>query len=860
MSNQPRFCNVNVQYLSEVQSEILDSHVNIIQSPCGTGKTNLIKNVLEEKIISNPEIRILVITFRRSLASKLSKDFGFESYLNLGHKRKIDFDIEHPRLVISIESLRKILRESSTGQAMPLPRIFILDEYKSVIEHLVNTTTLSGESRKLFIELFHSVCTQDTLTVLLADAYLTVERDLPLLTSLVDGKCEKLNWIVNAYKNPIKRKIYIYNKPKLWFKDVFKHLLENQEKNYYVFSSSKKALDAMEQKYRSIIYPEQSTNDEKNEESESWCTMDIVEDKRVLLSRDSTDSEKKQYSQSPDRTWSENRIVWVTPTISTGISFDKEHFSKAFGWGDGPVSPLGFLQQLMRSRKLLENEVLIYIPKAPKKSLVKDYDLVKEKILNDDLFILSHLEELEQWTKAKFAQMIESNSYFVQENFFNVSFDKKSLLNKIVLENFRTRFLKTFEFENELIRLAKIDNYEFHKRDVSEKTSDENPDREVTVRIHKDSVKLNTDFYKIPFWNGVLSDELVLEGGKSKTTFGFIKNWNLLGYRGEIHHFKRDIENPAKSLRFNRKRLGIFMTEFGDEEKQLRFHKLFTRRIEGLFEEDIKEMNFNSLQFDASFYHICALYFQAYGVASVITHKITNFFGSSDVGVYKIVAPNSLDELSCGFFDIVNESRLNHETRYQKLREETIIHWTSIFTHLEIKGFSDMVVHADIVNHEHINNKSIRCFRKIMRSMLNYFGLKRDHKSCFSERPNAYHSNNVKDRVILYRYEVGNLRDRLMISVLRLSKKFEGGRRHRYYPVADPFRLLEDSVEAEIDPFFSYLYNCPTDASQEEKQKWIFEFQESVRAWKPTTLDNVRDRFVHFQFRETDIVSSSIVL
>lgn len=835
--HQTRF--VNVPYISDLDNPIYRNSVNVLQSPCGTGKTQLIKKYVGERIAEDATCRILVLTFRRSLASKLSKDLSFESYLKHQNKRKLNFDTEFPRLVISIESLRKIMIDDGESQRFPIPDVFILDEYKSVLEHITNTATLCPNSRKLFIDIFSGCLRSETTTSILADAYVTIKRDLTALKFIVQNDY-KINWIKNTFRKPPK-KVVIYNKAALFFTDLYAEL-EDLSKAFYICSASKTALEAIEQKYRKLVYPDRVAQNLGELDVDSWGTMDTEGDRRSLISSSSSDSQKDEYSRSPDRKWAENRIMLVTPTIAAGISCDiKDHFNKAFCYTDGPVSPLCILQMIMRVRHLKDNEIWLFIKEAP---TCQPNAITRNRILTEPDFILDNIQKMEQWTKAKFNLLMQNVDEVIRDgHYFVIQADRKSLLNRLIVENYKVRYLQNFEFERELKRLAKIDNYEFITKSTGRI---DYMLGKFPRELKENSKRLNIDFWRNHEWNGVLSDDMLMDGGPAKQAFSFMDFWNVFGFAGKITHFLRNNEDD-RSVTFRKSALGKFITDYNDGDSQIRFHRLFTLNISRIFESDMEEYQYSITSFNGAFFEASSRLLSSFGVANAIAHRIPTILGLCDTDLVKVIP---LEEHQLGKLALYNEELLNTDGIWNNVREVLISKWTAIFSVVSVSACSPIIVHREIDKAQNLTQPALTLVRKIMKAIINYFGM-----TIFSQSPdatnrklNVYWSNLNKHRVSFRKYPIEKLNERLMLSALRMFSKVD--RMNKHYPEPDPFRLLEPEKVVVYEDNFHHLYLPPKHCSDEERAAWILDATQKLAEKSPTTLENIRRRFIDYNFKD----------
>ena len=125
-TNTNRIINDEVEKLKSINEIVGYKNYNwsmAVKAQMGTGKTEKLVEYIKE----NPQLRVLIASFRKSLISKQFKELE-----SIGFKTYLDFDgfkiVNEPKMIVQIDSLYKVFGEYD---------LIILDEVKSINEQLV---------------------------------------------------------------------------------------------------------------------------------------------------------------------------------------------------------------------------------------------------------------------------------------------------------------------------------------------------------------------------------------------------------------------------------------------------------------------------------------------------------------------------------------------------------------------------------------------------------------------------------------------------------------------------------------------------------------------------------------------------
>ena len=300
---------INHQFIPEnFYKTHFDSKVNVIalRSNMFTGKTFSMPT-----LFSNYS-KIVVIYQRISLNISIHekwKQYGFELYSNI--EDYIIRSESHPRVIIQVDSLHRLHGTCD---------LLILDEIESVHEHLCGTN-MNINRNQCWKTLSNYI--KYTPKIIACDANLKDETCNLLFSTKNTLKIE------NKYKSFASLECNIYNVAEKVIEKIF-HLLDNG---------------------KNIVIPTNSKSRAKKLEK-------IIAKKYKNVSILRIDSEN---GFTPIEEWTKYNILIYTPTVTAGVSFDKEHFHSLCGFFTrNSTSCEQSSQMIFRVRKLIDNDIHIY--------------------------------------------------------------------------------------------------------------------------------------------------------------------------------------------------------------------------------------------------------------------------------------------------------------------------------------------------------------------------------------------------------------------------------------------------------------------------------------------------------------------
>lgn len=292
-----------------------------IKSAYGTGKTKLIKNILNEFDVKS----VLFGSYRQTLTHELYgnfKDDGVKSYL--------DRNFESKKLICQIESLDRLLETDSflnSDMEVPSYDLVILDEIEGILSHFRSSTLT--EKERIFNLLKDIIHNSKKLLVLDGDFH---NRSYDFIKyfgeSIILKNIRKKN-----------QKNFIFTSNRRYFEEEFEKSINNNE-NINLVSMSSTLATFYYDKYKDTC-------------------------KSVLHCAKSHDNYKESL-KNVEKFWIDYKLVIFSPHIEAGTSFAIEHFDKLYIiLSPDSTSQRGLMQMCSRIRNFKGTDVLVYLNKLP---------------------------------------------------------------------------------------------------------------------------------------------------------------------------------------------------------------------------------------------------------------------------------------------------------------------------------------------------------------------------------------------------------------------------------------------------------------------------------------------------------------
>lgn len=799
--------------------ELQESMVNIIISPCGSGKTSAIKKYLEDNTTATTTV--IVLTFRQTLAMKLSENLQCKNYMLMKEKRFIDIH-EEKKIVISPESLGRLLNQSH----LFLPEILVIDEWMSFLEHLFNEVTMNQHKRSLVFNFLVAMLAAPDKTVIISDAYIQEEsiQTFERVCSLKAIPFSRFRIIRNLWKPVEVRKIYYTHSYRKW-KQLLDFATVNKSENLYVFSNWKSILDGLQHNYSGFFGSGTQSFPRK------------VFNSSYYLSSDSSVEQKEETSKNPDDIWIKFNYVYATPTIAAGISFDEVHFDRAFGFaGPGSTSALSLLQLMYRVRSLRKSEVILYCFRSYSDSKAKNAD---------------RRRKTSTYTYDEVVALLQKSSDIISKHYLDCrkmgyrytnvavedNFSMKNIVNQFLIEVVLNNLNSKNAFMEEIRRLAVVDNCEFQFIDKTqykalcgtsslESSSQEvkefmvSPERSLSVsKTMEKAAKFRMNLFAD--WSGFMEFSELITSPMLLELSSFFETWNVLGVYGQYKDMLKNHPDPniAKQIQFDPLACSSFYNQFIHGNKQTAFFNFISSHIALDLERDAIEYKTGGFSTNSIELILLNELIQIFRISPTSNYEITDWFGNASSvsfkgNIWKDVIPlepekplnqqsyieeaATLKKICQSMFSSYHEIDINNEESISKLHALFTKYWSVIVASRTLltaenlrklktkSGDSDVVpfLRPGCTYAQKSYLVDLACM--LIRKLLGKIGLSLTKVT--TTRQNVFNSER---RIVFRSYKISKFKERLMLSVLRyLQEANKSPITVTHYPMEDPFHLL----------------------------------------------------------------------
>ena len=311
---------INLNNIGSYKNRLENCDLLFVRSNMMTYKTQNLK-----ELASDPNINILYITFRCSLASAIESEFqsfGFENYSNC--ETKNGFFQNYPRLIVQIDSLHKVIGHYD---------LIILDEFVYTRQHLHSFVKEKNNCYNTLIQYIQ----QDGVKIIVMDALLD-------------------NDTIDFFK-PYNKKTYILENEWKSFENKTYEILKDESNTSIsqIVEYVKSFLDSG----KNVYLP---------------TTSKTLGDK---IYRSFKDNYKVGYANCdehvPKEEWGQFNLFITTPTNSAGVSFNEIHFHKCIAYcTNAGASPEILAQMLFRVRNVTDPTITIFYKGSPKGGMLSE--------------------------------------------------------------------------------------------------------------------------------------------------------------------------------------------------------------------------------------------------------------------------------------------------------------------------------------------------------------------------------------------------------------------------------------------------------------------------------------------------------
>lgn len=392
---------INVSSLSSLQKSDWEHKTLIIYSPMKTSKTKSLINYINNNFEHTDKIRWLSfrITYSVELLKKINNFIAYyETDNNMSHD-------ELNWLLIQIESLHKIVMPSCAEK----PKLLVIDEIRSILTQWISPHHKCLAKSFAYFRWLMKYSEQ----IICMDANINNEI-LEILNIFRDPKSIVL--VQNNYKIAENEKYYITKKFDKFCKQIQKCLDRN--KNIAIISNSIKKAEAFNKVIKKL-YPS----------------------KKIYLYTAKTPSAiKKKHLKDVNTTWQECDVLIYTPTITAGISFEKEHYDYLFAYFTNKSCDVECCRQMIgRIRNIKRNKFYICLKTSPTEKIDNPEELEHQIIYRNNVMNIPVSIDI---------TYLESGKYEISNNDFYKMWVLIICMHNKSLNNF------LFEFINQLKSLG----------------------------------------------------------------------------------------------------------------------------------------------------------------------------------------------------------------------------------------------------------------------------------------------------------------------------------------------------------------------------------------------------------------------
>lgn len=380
----------------------LQEGVTIIKSPKGSGKTTVLRNVVDEAKRKGKSV--LLIGHRQTLLRSMAQRLGLRCYFDLvtqngkdgdgtgeqGPAKQMKVNNNPTRhYAVCMDSLQGRLNTQEDKYD-----VIILDEVEQVISHLLVSKTLRLDRRRIYNVFRYYL--RNAKSVYLLDADMNAPTVIMLREVLSDEKSRSYHMIQNTYPTGEGKEIRVYQGDG-HLRSVMERMLADG-KRLYVCSNSKTEIDALEIRFQTLF-------------GESKKIFKVTSD-------NSQDAKVQEFLSDVSNRILECDVLLASPAIGTGIDIT---FPNGEALVDATVgifkseitTHFDIDQQLSRVRNPKEIHVWISPETA---DLETDPEVVKLDLVRYEPS-LAHLESIEDTTGIR---VVKSNLSKEEDEFLTI--------------------------------------------------------------------------------------------------------------------------------------------------------------------------------------------------------------------------------------------------------------------------------------------------------------------------------------------------------------------------------------------------------------------------------------------------------
>lgn len=389
--------NSNI-YCNKQLAEFEHTKTLLVRAAMKMGKTKKLRDHINQYYngtLQDP--KIIFISFRQTFSSDIKKKFpDFVMY------NEVKGPLTQKRLIVQVESLHRLTIDE-------LPDLVILDECESIFEQfdsglLKNFNASFAKFQYLMRYSKHLIC---------MDAGMSM-RSYNIVSTM---RSHDVFYHCNNYKNATDDNYHVTANISEWLYELHS-CIDRGEKIAVPMSSLSEAtalLAIIEKKHPELA------------------------DKIKLYSSKTSAVEKKAHFASVDDFWSQYDVMIYTPTVSAGVSFEREHFDKVFAYFTDKSCPVETCIQMIGRIRNVKSKQLYICLNSIRRRYPTDIEEIKQNVYDMRSNLYKNINE----TYLQFEYTAEGRVKYYANDYFT-----------IWLENTRMKHISLNEFAKKFIHMV----------------------------------------------------------------------------------------------------------------------------------------------------------------------------------------------------------------------------------------------------------------------------------------------------------------------------------------------------------------------------------------------------------------------
>lgn len=368
----------------------------ILKANMGIGKTRAVIEYLRK---AKPE-RVGYVSFRKTLTANILHRFNaegldFQSYLDL------ERDITVPRWICQLESLPRIRYEA-------LPDVLIIDEITQVMKQLFSSMNMTRQAE--VYNRFRNIIRR-------AKHVIVLDADVDLITieqlNMMFGEHVTMRVIENTAIRPYDVEVTACEATLR--KDITRKLTRGKK---LVICSN------FGHKFN-LALKQHCENEKFVAPAENYKKPNVL-----LLTRETMKDKAVQKTlENVNESWAEFDVIIYSPTVQSGVSFEKIHFDECYGFFNSDTNTFSDCSQMLHRVRQLTGQYHVYLKGGNKCYPVAKNEIEEFLRLNYEMVVpqmLAREEILDEQKKTFTLQYAQTDCYNMYVIYLQQVFDSRA--------------------------------------------------------------------------------------------------------------------------------------------------------------------------------------------------------------------------------------------------------------------------------------------------------------------------------------------------------------------------------------------------------------------------------------------------